>query len=109
MKEWHIGGHGVYTQAAEVEVKPRVIVAFLDRKTGEFLYHEFPADFIRPVLETPDLLNALMYPDFVFVGEREWVKIVNIINMFYHREHPYKMIPKINEKERKVTWKELEH
>lgn len=88
VKEWAIGGHGVYTQGAEVASDVRTLVRFADVESGKHFTHEFPADFIRPVLEAPDLLNALMHPDFCFLNEREWHKIVTIINMFYHHENP---------------------
>lgn len=72
--------------------------------------NEFPADFIRPVLNDPDMCNVLMYPSFEYPDfSEDCDKILDIINLVYHREHPYKLGYYYDIEREVHAWKELEH
>lgn len=86
VKEWNIGGHGVYTRAVEGIERNRIAVSCWSVESGECWTHVFPADFIRPLLNDPELFNSLIYPDFTFFRECVWAGIIKLIYLYHYRK-----------------------
>ncbi len=101
-REWVFGGHGVYTLAREDENK--IIVDMKDYGEIGSWTHVFPSDFIRPLLDDPELFNAIMYPDFCRLREQEWFTIIKIVNMFLHRGNPKNLKCLISLRYQSVEW-----
>lgn len=110
LKKWDFESLYLHTVAFEYADNTTEVV-FTDTLLNMKTTHFFPADFIRPVFDDPELFHVLVTRDFchIYYNGDNCLTAINLINVLYHREHPYNLGKYYDIEREALVWKEQEH